>query len=236
MMLVEKLMHWEQLHCSHAQLVEIVQEGRVSEPGVGAPPLRGELGMAGRQPFHMDLIDKRVVPRGPGRAIALPGKGGVDHDTLGEVRRAVASVPTEVRVRVASHRIAKEDLVSPHPPRNRFGVGIEEQFGWIEAMAFLRSIRSVDAIAIALPWPELGHIPVPHLISAGREWQAETLMGTLRRVKEAEVHACGMSREQGKIHPSAIPGSAQGVRISRSNVHQSILLTAGQHAQDVGTS
>jgi hypothetical protein len=127
---------------------------------------------------------------------------------------------------VASHRITKEDLVSPHPPRNRFGVGIEEQFGRIEAMAFLRNIRSVDAIAIALPWPELGHIPVPHLIGAGGEWQAETLMGTLRRVKEAEVDTRGMRGEQGKIHPGAIPGGAQGVRMSRSDVHQSVLLTA----------
>ena len=39
-------------------------------------------------------------------------------------------------------------------------------------MAVLRGIRTVDAIAIALPRMELGYIPVPHLIGAGGERQA----------------------------------------------------------------
>ena len=108
-------MHREQFHRGHAQPVEIVQEGRVGESGEGAPPLRGDLGMVGRQPFHVDLIDKRVVPGGLGLPILLPGKGGVDHDTLGEVRRAVAPVAAEVRVLVSPHRIAKEDLMACTP-------------------------------------------------------------------------------------------------------------------------
>jgi len=46
-----------------------------------------------------------------------------------------------------------------------------------------------------LPGTELGHIPVPYLIRAFGQWQAETLMGTLRGVEETEVDARSMFRE-----------------------------------------
>jgi hypothetical protein len=42
-------------------------------------------------------------------------------------------------------------------------------------------------------------------------------MGTLRGIEETEVDARGMLGEQGKIHPRAIPGGPQGVRMARSN-------------------
>jgi hypothetical protein len=42
-------------------------------------------------------------------------------------------------------------------------------------------------------------------------------MGALRGIKEAEVDARRMGGEQGKIHPCAIPGGPQGVRMARSN-------------------
>ena len=93
-------------------------------------------------------------------------------------------------------------------------------------MAVVRGIWPVDAIAIALPRPELRHIPVPHLIRAFGQGQAETLMGTLRGIEETEVDARCMCGEQGKIHPRAIPRGAKGIRIARPDVHRSALLTA----------
>jgi hypothetical protein len=111
---------------------------------------------------------------------------------------------------VSAQRIAKEDLVAAHPARDRFGVGIEEQCGRIEAMAGLRRIRPVDAIAIAWPRLEGGHIPVPHRLGAGGQWQTATLMGTLRRVKAAEGYAGRMGGAQSNMPPSATPGGAQG--------------------------
>jgi hypothetical protein len=51
MMFVKKLMHREQFHCGHPQAVEIIQQRGMGEPGIGAAPLRGDRGMAGRQPF-----------------------------------------------------------------------------------------------------------------------------------------------------------------------------------------
>src|SRR5262249_13544359 len=106
------------------------------------------------------------------------------------------------------HRIAKEDLVAAYPASHRFSVGIEEEFGRIEAVAVMRRIRPIDAIAIALPRLELGHIPVPHRIGAGGERQTQPLIRTLWGVKEAEVDARSMGGEQGEIHPRAIPGGA----------------------------
>ena len=98
-------------------------------------------------------------------------------------------------------------------------------------MAVVRRIGTVDAIAIALPRPELGHIPVPHLIGAFGERQAQPLIGTLRGVEEAEVHPGRMGGEQGKIHPRAIPGGAQGIGMSRPDVHRSALMTAGSRVR-----
>ena len=101
MMLVEKLMHREQFQGGHAELVEIVQQGGVGEASVGAAPLGGDLGMAGRHAFHVQLIDEGVGPRGPGWAVLLPGKARVDHDTFREIRRAITPVPVEVRVGIS---------------------------------------------------------------------------------------------------------------------------------------
>jgi len=154
----------------------------------------------------------------------LPGKRRVDHETLGEVRRTVAPVTTEVRVGVGPERIAKEGLVPPYPAGKGLGVGIKEELGRIEAMAVLRGIRTVHAIAIALPRTEPGHISVPDIIRTGWQRDAQRLVGTLRGVEEAEINPRSMLGEQRKIHPSTIPGCPKRRGSTRIDVHPAALL------------
>src|SRR5437016_2844877 len=81
------------------------------------------------------------------------------------------------------------------------GVGIKEQLGRVEAMAVLWDIRTVHAIAIALPRTEPGHIPMPDIIRAGWQRDVQRLVGTLRGVEEAEINPRSMLGEQREIHP-----------------------------------
>src|SRR6266487_1442696 len=145
----------------------------------------------------------------------LPGEARVDNNTLGEVRSAVAPVTAEVRGGGGPERIAKEGLVPPQPAGNRLRVGIKEQLGRVEALSVLRRIRAVDTVAIALPRTEVGHISVPDIIRAFGQWDAQALMGTLRVVEEAEIDPRSVRREQGKIHPSAIPGGTKRLGSTR---------------------
>jgi len=161
----------QQLHGGHTKLVEIGEDVGMGEAGVGATPRLGQMGMAGGQPFDVDLVNERVVPRGPRGLVMLPGKRRVDHETLGEVRSTVAPVTTEVCVGVGPEKIAKEGLVPPYPAGKGLGVGIKEQLGRVEAMAVLWGIRTVHTIAIALPRTEPVHISVPDIIRTG--WQRD---------------------------------------------------------------
>src|SRR2546426_6105595 len=115
MMVIKEMMNRQQLHGGHAKPVEIGEDVGMGEDGVGATSLLGQMGMARGQPFDVDLVNERGVPRGPRGLVMLPGKRRVDHETLGEVRRAVAPVTTEIRVGVSPERIAKEGLVPPYP-------------------------------------------------------------------------------------------------------------------------
>ena len=88
----------------------------------------------------------------------------------------------------------------------------------------LRRIRAVDTVAIALPRTEVGHIPVPDIIRAFCQGDTQALMGILRVVEEAEIDPRSVRREQGKIHPSAIPGGTKRIGSTRIDVHPATLL------------
>src|SRR5437016_14305061 len=115
MMVIQEMMDRQERPGGATRLGEIGEAVGMGEAGVGATPCLGQMGMARGQPFDVDLVDERGVPRGPRGLVMLPGKRWVDHETLGEVRRAVAPVTTEVRVGVGPERIAKEGLVPPYP-------------------------------------------------------------------------------------------------------------------------
>src|SRR6266545_7255086 len=224
MMVIQEMMDRQQLHGGHAQPLEIGEDVGMGEAGVGATPRLGQMGMAGGQPFDVNLVEERVVPRGPRGLVMLPGKRRVDHETLREVRSAVAPITTEIRFGVGPERIAKEGLVPPYPAGNGLGVGIKEELGRVEAMAVLWGIGTVYTIAIALPRTETGHIPVPDIIRAGWQRDAQILVGTLRGVEEAEINPRSMLGEQRKIHPSAIPGCPKRRGSTRIDVHTAALL------------
>jgi hypothetical protein len=97
-----------------------------------------------------------------------PGKGGIDHPALLHEGSTVALIEGLVLVGVIE--LVAEQFRAPAQPSNElFGIGIDQEFVGIEAMAGIRLIRTVDAIAVHCPGPRRWQITVPHFIGVFRQ-------------------------------------------------------------------
>src|SRR6202012_5417095 len=87
----------------------------------------------------------------------------VDHDALGYERRAVALVEAEI-----ARLVADDVAVAGVVPLDLAGVSprvrVEQQLVRIEAVALLRRVGTVDAVAVNLSWLQILDIAVEDLV------------------------------------------------------------------------
>ena len=97
-------------------------------------------------------------------------------------------------------------------PRERatqlLGIGIEQQFVMIEAMAKIRLVRPIHPIGIHGAGASAFEISIPDLIGKVGQRQTIQLASAIFR-EQAQLNFFCMRRKQGKIHPVTIPGAAQ---------------------------
>src|SRR5690606_29475451 len=87
-------------------------------------------------------------------------------------------------------------------------IGVDQQLVRIEAVAVVRLVGSVNAIAVKLTRIDTIEIDVPDLLRAAG--QGDTMdFAQPRRLEEAKLHAGGMGGEQGEVDTLAVPGRAQ---------------------------
>ena len=111
------------------------------------------------------------------------------HDRLGHERRAVASIEAQIGV-LTARRVAEQRLVPSHRAGQRLGIGIEQQLVGIEAMAVLRLIGPVDAIAVDQSRRGAREIAVPHLVDmAGHRQSAFRVRPCRTRTVPPSRHA-----------------------------------------------
>ncbi len=85
--IVDELVHGQQFDRGDAEAGEVLDRGRVAEPGVGAALRLRDLRMLCGEALDVHLVDDRLVQRDVGRPVVAPVEVRVVHDGSGHVRR-----------------------------------------------------------------------------------------------------------------------------------------------------
>ncbi len=91
-MVVDELVHGHQLDGRHAEAGEVVDHGRVGDPGVRATQRRRDAGVGDRQAADVGLVDDRLVHRVARWPVVGPVEEGVADEAERNVRGAVGRV------------------------------------------------------------------------------------------------------------------------------------------------
>ncbi len=209
---VHELVDGHQFERRHPQLLQVPDHRRVRQARVRAPQLLGEVRVQHRQALHVGLVDDRVVVLGARAPVVAPVEVRVDHDRGHRVRAGV-EVVARVRLpeRVAVHRLAPLD-----PPRHRARVGVEQQLRRVAAQPLLRGVRAVHPEPVPLSGHHARQIGVPHervgLAQLHRRLRAVV-------VEQTQLDPVGGLREDREVGSRTVVGGAQGVRLSRPDLH-----------------
>ena len=162
------------------------------QPGVGPLEYRGNIRMPFGKALHMQLVENRVMPGRARRLRAVPRKSGVHHSGQRRGRRRVGA---GIRDRWITHE----------PTRDRFRIGIEEDFLRVETMPLGGTVRPMHPVAINQTRPRPVQVAMPDLVGFFRKGETPRLDFRFRRIKKAQLDERRVFREQRKIHPSPIP-------------------------------
>jgi hypothetical protein len=154
--------------------------------------------------LHVGLVDDGALPRDAGAALAAPGEGRVHHAAFLDEPRAVALVEGQV---VARFQLVAEDLRAPDQVADDgAGIGVEEELVRVEAVAGVRRMRAVHAVAVDRARARIGQVAVPDLVGEFRQLDPVDLR-LARIVEEAELHLGGVRGEEREVHARARPMS-----------------------------
>ena len=131
------------------------------EPEVRAPQVLGHAGVAHRHAPHVGLVDDGAVPRGAGAPVVAPREGRVDRPGTWASRRPSHggrwSGPRRRRRR-CSRTVRRTTWIGP---RDRLGVGVDEQLVPVEAVSVLGLVGAVDPVAVEGARAHVGEVGVP---------------------------------------------------------------------------
>lgn len=198
--LVRELVDGEQLDGRDAEFHEVLDRGRVRQPGVRPAQFLGDVGVQRGEPPHMHLVDHRVGPRGLRAAVLGPVVVIVDDHALRDVRRRVPVVPYGVRdlllgpVADMAVHLWRQAEVAVH----RAGVRVEEQLRGVPAGTGPRVPAAVHPEAVALAGHDTGHEAVPDLVGELGELGPGLLAV---RVEQTQLDRLGPARPQREVGP-----------------------------------
>ena len=165
--------------------------------------------MQHREAAQVRLVEHALVPRQVEQLVVAPGEGGVDHPAFEHAARIVAGVEGEV-LAPAADPVAEMGVAPMELADQLLGVGVEQQLVMIEAVARLRVVGAVDAIAVELARADVGQVAVPDLV--GVLGQHDPLQLALAAgIEQAELDLLGIGAEQGEVDAPAIEGGAQRI-------------------------
>ena len=93
-------------------------------------------------------------------------------------------------------------------------VRVDQQLVRVKAMTVFRIVRPVYAVAIQRARLQAWHIAVPDFMRIFRQRQTSDFIFAARIV-ETQLHALGVCRENGEVHPLAVVICAEGITASR---------------------
>src|SRR4029434_1635805 len=130
----------------------------MGQSGIGSPQLLGDVRVFDRKAFNVRFVHYRLVRRCPRMPIVAPIKIRIGHHRFRHEGSAVFVIGRTIGI---VEEMGEDRLVPLHLTYDSPRIGIEQEFGRITAMSFLRFPWPVDSKAVALPWPALGQIAVP---------------------------------------------------------------------------
>src|SRR6267142_1532513 len=155
------------------------------------------------------------------RPVVAPVEVRVGDDRARHERSAVGVVADQV---VLPQPVGVDRLIPLRVAFDGAGVRVEEQLRRIAPVTLLGLPGAVDPIAVPLPGPHVGTVPVPDEPGALREVEA-ALVAAL--VEEAELDSRRHLRKKGEIGPGAVVCGPEGIGSARPDLHSRRVGTAG---------
>ncbi len=110
---LHELVHRHQLDRGDSEALQVVDDGRMGEAGVGPTERGRHVGVLHGQAADVRLVDDRVVQRDVGWAVVAPVEEPVADDRLGDVGCAVVGVRLVRDRRTGSRSSASDQSISP---------------------------------------------------------------------------------------------------------------------------
>ena len=202
----------QQLHRGHAQASQMLDCGRMGQPGEGAALFHWNPWVALSEALDVGFVQDRVGIGDGGRRVVAPLEVAGDHQaTRHKGRRVEAAEPIRVARRVAEY------LCAPgHVTGYRQRVWIEEQLVAVAAQAGTRLVWPRHAVPVALARSDCRDETMPD--SGILLDQRHALLGT-GFVEQAKLEAVGDVGRHGEVGAGVSRRGSQRERSSRPYIH-----------------
>ena len=137
---------------------------------------------------------------------------------FGHAAGAVVGIGLEVLARAAD-LVGEQRVAPPDRARDRLRVRVDQQLGGVEAIAVLRIVRSVDAIAVELSGAHVGQIAVPDLIGALAQSDRVRFDVVVFVLEQAELDAGRVLGEDREVDALAVPCGTERIRLAGPDAH-----------------
>jgi hypothetical protein len=162
--------------------------------------------MLHREAAHVRLVDHHVRPGDVRRLVVAPGEGRVDDPALGHAGGVVTTVEGKILVAV-TNLVTEMGIAPAHLADDILGVGLDEQFVAVEAVAARRVVGTIHPVAVEQAGARLGQVAVPDQI--GLLAQLDTLhFAAPVGIEKTQFDAFGVFGKEGEVDAFAVPGSA----------------------------
>ncbi len=122
--------------------------------------------------------------------------------------------------------VTKQRVIPLQFADDLFGVGVDQQFVMVEAMAVLRIVRAVHSVAIKGARACIGQITVPDLVGEFGQLDALDLFLAFS-VEQAEFDLGGMGGEDCKVYARTVPVGAERIRLAFLDTRLGFVLELG---------
>jgi hypothetical protein len=222
MLVVREGMDRQQLDRGDAEALDVIDDRLLTEALELAAQLRRDRRVQLGHAAHMGLVEHGLAPGDLRPRILAPIlRLRIDDPAFRHAGGAVAFAEGEIllfRVQfVAVMRRRPFDVAD-----QLAGIGVEQQFVGIEAVALLRRVGPVHTVAIERAGTDSRQIAVPDLVGIFGKRDPVDLAPALG-VEQAKLDPLGMGGEDREIGARAVPPRAQRARIARQN------FTGGRH-------
>ena len=146
----------QQLDRGDAERGEVLDRRLRRQAGVGAAQVLADVLVAAGEALHVQLVDDGLVPRPARRRSSSQSKRSSTTTHFG-IASASSSSSAKRSASLAVGDVGKGvGGAVDDRALDRLRVRVDQELGRVEAFARLRLVRSVDAVAVALPRPDPG--------------------------------------------------------------------------------